>query len=132
MKKSLVTPALLLSLLGFGIAANSVHAADGDWKRGRVYYQMVCTACHTAKAGGAIAPNGKTMAEWKTYLDADKHAKGKESVKLYLSKQYRDSIKSSNKAAAKYADVAEPELAADIKAFVTKGAKDGDSPASCS
>lgn len=112
--------------------AGSVQAYDADWKRGRVYYRMVCTACHEAKAGGAIAPTTKTKAEWAAYIKADKHAKGKESLKHYVSKQYRDSIKATNKAAAKFADVPEQELLEDIKAFVNKGAKDGDAPAKCS
>ena len=119
---------ILICLLGAPLLS---QAADADWKRGRVYYRMVCTACHVEKAS-AIAPSTKTMAEWNTYLLADKHAKGKDSVKFYLSKKYRDSVKATNKAAEKYADVPEQELFEDLKAFVIKGAKDGESPASCS
>ena len=128
MKKS------MLSLLALGLmgAAFAAQAYDADWKRGRVYYRMVCTDCHEAKAGGAIAPSTKTKAEWAAYIQADKHAKGKESLKHYVSKQFRDSIKATNKAAAKFADVPEQELLEDIKAFVNKGAKDGDAPAKCS
>ena len=122
---------LPLCLLGCGLVASLAHAADGDWKRGRVYYQKVCTDCHTAKAGSAIAPNTRTMADWGTYLNADKHAKGKESLKKYTSKEYRASIKANNKAAEKYADVPDEQLFTDVKAFMLKGAKDGDSPASC-
>jgi cytochrome c5 len=123
--------ALLLCVLGAPFAAS---AADGDWKRGRVYYRMVCTACHSEPAGGgkAIAPTVKTKAEWAAYIQADKHAKGKDSLKSYVSKEYRAKIKATNKAAEKYADVPDEELLNDIKAFVIKGAKDGDSPASCS
>jgi mono/diheme cytochrome c family protein len=124
--------ALSLCLLGCGLAASAAHAADGDWKRGRVYYQKVCTECHTAKAGGSIAPNTRTMAEWTTYLNANKHGKGKEPLKMYVSSAYRANIKASNKAAEKYADVPEEQLFNDVKAFMLKGAKDGDSPASCS
>lgn len=123
--------ALSLCLLGCGLAASAANAADGDWKRGRVYYQRVCTDCHTAKAGGPIAPNARAMAEWTIYLNADKHAKGTESLKKYASKGYRASIKATNKAAEKYADVPDEQLFNDIKAFMLKGAKDGDSPASC-
>ena len=119
-------------LLGAILAPMAAAAADTDWKRGRIYYRMVCTACHEAQAGGSIAPSTRTKAEWATYLQADKHAKGKDSLKYYLSKEYRDKIKATNKAAAKYADVSDQDLLNDIKAFVTKGAKDGDSPASCS
>ena len=123
--------AVLLCVLGAPFAAT---AADGDWKRGRVYYQMVCTACHKEPANGgkAIAPTSKTKAEWAAYIQADKHAKGKDSLKYYISKEYRAKIKATNKAAEKFADVPDEELLNDIKAFVTKGAKDGDSPASCS
>ena len=123
-----VLSGLTLALFALPFAA---QAGDGDWKRGRIYYRMVCTACHVEKAS-AIAPSTKTMAEWNAYLLADKHAKGKDSVKFYLSKKYRDSVKATNKAAEKYADVPEQDLFEDLKAFVIKGAKDGDSPASCS
>jgi len=119
-------------LVGVIIAPSVAQAADPDWKRGRIYYRMVCTACHEAQAGGSIAPSTRTKAEWAAYLQADKHAKGKDSVRQYTGKPYRDSIKASNKAAAKFADVPDAELFEDIKAFVTKGAKDGDAPASCS
>ena len=120
-----------LCLLGCGLVVSVASAADGDWKRGRVYYQKVCTECHTAKAGGAIAPNARTMAEWTNYLKADKHAKGKESLTKYASKDYRASIKATNKAAEKYADIPNEQLFNDVKSFMLKGAKDGDSPASC-
>ena len=123
---------LSLCLLGGSLFAGAAHAADGDWKRGRVYYQKVCTECHVAKAGGSIAPNTRTMADWTKYLAADKHAKGKEPLKKFTSKEYRASIKATNKAAEKYADVPDEQLFNDVKAFMLKGAKDGDSPASCS
>ena len=123
---------LWLGLLGGSLLASAVHAADGDWKRGRVYYQKVCTECHVAKAGGPIAPNSRTMADWSKYLTADKHAKGKESLKKYVSKEYRAGVKATNKAAEKYAEVPDAQLFEDVKAFMLKGAKDGDSPASCS
>lgn len=122
---------IILALLT-STAYTTAQAYDGDWKRGRIYYRQVCTSCHVAKTEKAISPTTKTKAEWAAYLQADKHAKGKDSVKQYISQQYRASIKASNKAAEKFADVPDQELLEDIKAFVTKGAKDGDSPASCS
>ena len=123
---------LTICLLGCGLVASVSEAADGDWKRGRVYFQKVCTDCHSAKAGGAIAPNTRTMADWTSYLKADKHAKGKDSLKKYASKEYRASVKATNKAAEKYADIPDEQLFNDIRTFMLKGAKDGDSPASCS
>lgn len=119
---------LMLALAALPFAT---QAGDGDWKRGRIYYRMVCTACHAQK-GGSIAPSKYTKAEWAAYIKADKHAKGKDSLKSYWSKAYRDSIKASNKAAEKFADLSDQELMDDLKAFVEYGAKDGEKPASCS
>ena len=124
-----LTTAALVALLG---ASFSAQAYDADWKRGRVYYRSVCTSCHVALPVGSINPSSKAKAEWTAYIAADKHAKGKDTVKQYVSKPYRASIKSANKAAEKFADVADQELLDDIKAFLLKGAKDGDAPASCS
>ncbi len=121
--------AIFLILLGTSFSA---AAYDADWKRGRIYYRSVCTSCHVASPVGTVNPSAMTMAEWAAYLKADKHAKGKDTVKQYVSKSYRASIKSANKAAEKFAEVPDQELLDDIKAFVTKGAKDGDAPASCS
>ena len=121
--------ATLLALMGASFAA---QAYDADWKRGRVYFRSVCTACHVASPVGSINPSTKTKADWTAYMLTDKHAKGKESVSKYVSKDYRASIKATNKAAAKFADTPDKELLEDIKAFLIKGAKDGDSPASCS
>ena len=124
-----LTTAALFALLG---ASFSAQAYDPDWKRGRVYYRSVCTSCHVASPVGSINPSTKTKAEWTAYLLTDKHAKGKDTVSKYISKAYRASIQSTNKAAAKFADTPDKELFEDIKAFLLKGAKDGDSPASCS
>lgn len=120
---------LLAVMLGVG-AISAAQAYDSDWKRGRIYYRQVCTSCHTAELKKPIAPNDKTKAEWAAYFQADKH--GKVSVKHYFSSQYRDSIKAKNPAAAKYAELAEKDLIEDVKAFLHKSAKDGDSPAGCS
>lgn len=120
---------LAIALLGASFPALSY---DGDWKRGRLYYSNVCTDCHKAKAGGVIEPTSRTKAEWAAYIQADKHAKGKESLKHYFSKPYRDSIKATNRVAAKFADVPDSELIEDVKAFLNRGAKDGDAPAKCS
>ena len=107
------------------------QAGDGNWKKGRLYYRMVCTVCHKDQTGAAISPSLYTKAEWSAYLDADKHAKGKDKVSYYVSKDYRESIKATNKAAAKFIKVPDEALMADLKAFVIYGAKDSDNPAGC-
>jgi len=126
----------LANPLGAAVALSLFAAAsfayDADWKRGRVYYRSVCTSCHAVTPVGSINPSAKTKAEWAAYLKADKHNKGKDSVKHYYSKAYRASIKSGNKAAEKFADTPDQELADDVASFLNKGAKDGDAPASCS
>lgn len=119
---------VLALMLGAG-AMSAAQAYDGDWKRGRIYYRQVCTACHNTELKKPVAPNDRTKAEWAAYIKADKH--GKNTVSSYFSKQYRDSIKSKNAAAAKFADVPEKDLLEDVKVFLNKGAKDGDAPASC-
>jgi len=130
MKSSKFLPvAALIALMGASFAA---QAYDADWKRGRIYYRAVCTTCHIASPIGSINPSTKTKAEWTAYLQANKHAKGKDTVSQYVSKAYRASIKSGNKAAEKFADTPDQELADDVKAFLLKGAKDGDAPATCS
>jgi len=121
--------AALLALMG---ASFTAQAYDADWKRGRVYYRSVCTSCHVASPVGSINPSTKTKADWTAYMLLDKHAKGKDTVSKYISPDYRASIKATNKAAAKFADTPDKELFDDIKAFLIKGAKDGDAPASCS
>ena len=123
-----LSAAALISLFCFPLAA---QAADGNWKKGRIYYRMVCTACHIDQAGGAISPATKTKAEWKAYLEADAHAKGKDKVSYYVSQEYRNSIKDKNRAANKFLKIPNDELLSDVKAFVIHGAKDSDTPAKC-
>jgi len=118
-------------LLGCMLMTMTAQAVDGNWKRGRIYYRMVCTACHTDQPSGSISPATMTIAEWNAYLDADKHAKGKDSVSYYVSKAYRESVKDSNKAAAKFIEMPDEALLADVRAFVIHGAKDSDNPARC-
>jgi len=107
------------------------QAEEGNWKKGRIYYRMVCTACHKDMPDGSISPASKTKAEWSAYLDADSHAKGKDKVSYYVSKEYREKVKGTNRAAAKFIKAPEASLLADVKAFVLHGAKDSDSPARC-
>ena len=121
----------LTSAAALCLFATTALAYDADWKRGRVYYRSVCTSCHVVQPVGSINPSSKTKAEWTAYLKTNKHAKGKDTVSQYISKSYRASIKSGNKAAEKFADTPDKELADDIQAFLLKGAKDGDAPASC-
>lgn len=127
-RKFLLSAGLVAGLIGLPLIAS---AYEGDWKRGHVYYRMVCTPCHVDNAGGAIGPNLRTRQEWGAYLQADKHAKGKDSLAYYVSKPFRDGIKASNKAAEKFQAVPDKELLEDLRAFVLRSAKDGDAPTGC-
>jgi cytochrome c5 len=62
-------------------ASTTASAYDPDWKRGRIYYRSVCTACHANQAGSLIALNTMAKTEWTAYLQKDKHTKGKDSLK---------------------------------------------------
>jgi len=129
---SMVVSVLLAAMLS-GLAGG-VSADEPNKKIGKVYFKMICTVCHMTAAGKAIPPNTRTMKEWQAYLDADKHdASGKTNPKVsyYLSHAYRESIKDSNKAAQKFLDMPDDQVAADVRAFVVGGAKDSDTPASC-
>ena len=53
--------ALMIVLLGFSSLA---EAGKGNWKKGRIYYQMVCSECHLNEAGGKISPAEKTKGTW--------------------------------------------------------------------
>lgn len=108
--------------------------AEGNAKRGRVYFKMVCTVCHITQSGTAIPPNSRTMADWTTYMDINKHdttGKTNSSVAYLTSKQYRESIADSNRAAKKFLKLGDAQLLADVRTFVITGAKDSDTPASC-
>ena len=130
MKGKIIWKVLAL-ILGAG-AMSAAQAYEGDWKRGRIYYRQVCTVCHTAELKKAIGPNERTQAEWTAFFKTDRHVKGKDTVKHFFSRQYRDGIKATNAAAAKFSAVPENELLEDVKAFLTRSAKDGDAPAGCS
>ncbi len=122
-----------LATLSCVIALTSAASAyEGNWKRGRVYYQGVCTPCHkaTTKPEG-IPANSYTIAEWNAYFAADKHAGGKETLSQYISQAYRTKIKSDNKVADKFLPVSDKDLFEDVKAFAVNGAKDGGAPAGC-
>lgn len=123
----------MAAALALTLAADA-FAEDANPKRGRVYFKMVCTVCHITEAGQAIPPLTRSMAEWSAYMDADIHAASgtaNPAVSYYVSKEYRDSIAASNKAAQKFGKLPDEQLRADVKAFLVSGARDSDTPASC-
>lgn len=135
MKKHLLLTAGLAMVVAGMISVDMAAAAGkGNWKRGRVYFRMVCTECHVEMTRSSVAPNTRTIAEWTAYMDANKHdasGKTKPMVTDYISKEYRESVKDSNKAAKKFLKLSDDALFEDVKAFLEHGAKDSDTPASC-
>lgn len=114
--------------------ATSAFAYDGDLKRGRLYFRQICTTCHQATIGKAIAPNERLKADWTAYMKADKHdktGKSNPSVKYFTTKAYRETIKGSNKAAEKLLNANDAELYADVQAWLLYSAKDSDNPSGC-
>jgi len=130
-QKNMIT-VLVVILLGFSTVAK---AAEGNWKKGRIYYRMVCTECHKREAGGMISPNEKTKAEWLEYFDRNIHgsqdAPTKYTADYFVSKEFRESIKDTNRAAKKMLNIPQDQLLEDVKAFLLHTAKDSDQPTSC-
>lgn len=130
-----LAPSTLILILLILVTSTALAShSSGDWKRGRIYYRMVCSTCHVSERGDAVSPVDKTIAEWKEYMMADHHVSSDNAnpqVSYYSSREYRESIKGSNKAAAKFLSVPEDELFDDIRAFVIHTAKDSDNPARC-
>ena len=122
---------LLVVLLGF----SSLAEARGNWKKGRIYYRMVCTECHIEQAGGAISPSEKTKAEWVDYFEINLHGPQDEPAKYaasyFVSREYRESIKDTNRAAKKMLKIPDDKLLEDVKEFLNHTAKDSDQPSRC-
>lgn len=125
---SIVISAVCVSLLSAMFANPAAAQDEGDWKRGRIYYRMTCTACHKDTVGHSVSPASKTIAEWKTFLDSEK---GGAHVRKYSSQEYRKSIAGENRVAEKFAPIPDEEMLSDVRAFVIHGAKDSDTPARC-
>ena len=122
---------VMIVLLGFSTLAK----AEGNWKKGRIYYQMVCSECHLKDAGGKIAPAEKTKAEWVDYFEKNIHgpqgAPTKYTASYFVSEEYRESIKDTNRAAKKMLKIPADQLLDDVIAFVVHTAKDSDQPSRC-
>ena len=120
--------------VALGAISTAALAYEGDLKRGRLYFRQICTTCHQAMLGKAIAPNERTKADWTAYVKADKHdksGKSNPSMKYFTTKAYRETIKESNKAAAKLLTANDAELYADVQAWLQYSAKDSDNPSGC-
>jgi len=127
---------LFAALMIVPLAFSSFAHAEGNWKKGRIYYRMVCTECHMEKAGGKISPAEKTKAEWTDYFEKNIHGPQdakttKYTASYFVSTEYRESIKDKNRAAKKMLKIPQEQLLEDVKAFVIHTAKDSDQPARC-
>lgn len=121
--------AVVISLPFFSVLA---EAATGNWKNGRIYYRMVCTECHAQQERGKISPNEKTKAEWADYFEKNRHSsKDSYAASYFVSREFRESIKATNRAAEKMLKVPDEQLLEDVKAFLIHTAKDSDQPSRC-
>jgi len=124
--------AMIIASLALSTVAD---AGKGNWKKGRIYYKMVCSECHIDMTGEKFSPADKTKAEWTDYFTQNIHAPGNSTVNntidYYVSNEYRDSIKDSNRAAAKLYKIPADQLLEDVKAFTIHTAKDSDQPSRC-
>ena len=125
-------------ILGLFLLGNTGAAFAEDLKpnkkRGQVYFKMVCTVCHMQQAEKTIPPASRTMDQWRAYFAANKHdltGATRPEVSYYMSLEYRETIKDTNKAARKFLKLSDQQIDADVREFVVNGAKDSDTPASC-
>ena len=84
--------------------------------------------------GEGISPASRTIAEWKAYLDSDRHdqsGRSNSSVSYYASREFREAVRDRNKVADKLIDLSDEELMADVRAFLVHGASDSDNPTRC-
>ena len=131
-KKMVVLVSILSLLLTYSFGSFAVDKPNK--KRGQVYFRMVCTVCHKDTAGRSIPPADYTMEQWQSYFNVDSHDKtGKTNNKTsyYVSTDYRQSIRNSNKAAKRFMNLSNQQLLADVRKFAVNGAKDSDTPATC-
>ena len=123
---------LMVVLLSF---SSLVEAKKGNWKKGRIYYRMVCTECHEEQAGRKISPAERTKAEWADYFEKNIHgpqdATAKYAASYFVSREYRESIKDTNRAAKKMLNIPDDKLLEDVKTFLNHTAKDSDQPSRC-
>jgi len=136
--RTLLTITALAIAFMFPVMEAAQAASGANWKIGRVYNRLVCNACHRLDGGHVVSPYERTKADWKTYYTIDSHApsvkakdKVRASARYYMSKAYRESIKSTNKAAAKFLKMSDAEMEAHVIEFYVRGAKDSDTPARC-
>ena len=122
-------------IIGWLALSPLAQAEKGNWKKGRIYFRMVCNDCHVKEAGGKILPKEKTRAEWDEYFDTNIHgpkdAPHKYTVDYLVSQEFRESIKDTNRAANKMLSIPSEQLLEDVKAFLKHTAKDSDQPSGC-
>lgn len=109
------------------VVAVSDALAKSNPRRGNVYYNQVCNACHK-QAGADLQPDSRTIEEWAAYFAVDLHNAGvdQQSVKHFLSESYRASIATENKAAKKFEKLSEEQLFQDVRAYLLNNASDSD------
>lgn len=132
--KRKIASALFMILLFVTAVGSEALAAGANWKMGRVYNRLVCNDCHRQDDGKVMSPYERKIADWKAYFKADEHdasGKANPSVKFYASREYRESIKAENKAAAKFLKLSDEEMMANVVEFYIHGAKDSDTPLRC-
>jgi mono/diheme cytochrome c family protein len=101
--------ALILAVGLFSPALTSA-ASKGSESKGRYYFRQTCKNCHTKGAVGTeVTPLNKTMAQWRSFFAAGKHARGKEPLPKIM----------------------EPDQLRDVAAFLEAHAADSPQPETC-
>ncbi len=106
----------------------------GIENRGKLYFQQVCSDCHQNSHGIRIPPQQNTMAQWHKYLNDNRHQINGDTHALarFFTKEYRAKLAKNNENIELVIDVSNKELLLDLAKYLINGAKDADSPKSCS
>ena len=106
----------------------------GIENRGKLFFTEVCSDCHRNNYNIRIPPHQFTMAQWHKYLTDNRHnIKGDtQSLSDFFSQTYRSKRAVNNTQLQLVLDVQDKELMLDVAKYLLNGAKDADSPKSCS
>lgn len=106
----------------------------GIENRGKLYFIEVCSDCHRNNYSIRIPPHQFTMAQWHEYLIENRHNIKGDTQPLFdfFSQTYKSNRAENNTQLQLVLDVQDEELMLDVAKYLLNGAKDADTPKSCS
>jgi len=83
----------LLIIIAMALAVSSISYAASS-RRGKKVFAKVCEACHIkGTEAGRLKPSKKTMAQWKRFVQKNKHTADKHVLDDMSSKDKKNLLK---------------------------------------